>query len=130
MGSNHIRYYGDEAVLRLTTDASLNYVLHETELSLDWPLTLIVGADESITDNVDQLSRSFLSETEIYWQGWVRDLNIPFDWQVAVIRAAITPVCSFSTPASSPSRHSSGGEAAHSATGITGSRGCATPSSR
>jgi len=96
MGSNHIRYYGDDAVLLLTTDASLNYVLHETEFSLDRPLTLIVGADESITDNVDQLSRSFLSETEVYWQGWVRDLNIPFDWQVAVIRAAITlKLCSY-----------------------------------
>ncbi len=68
VGSNHIRYYGDASVLRLTTDASLNYVIHETEFSLDRPLTLIVGADESITDNVDQLSRSFLSETELYWQ--------------------------------------------------------------
>ncbi len=96
VGSNHIRYYGDAAVLRLTTDASLNYVMHETEFSLDRPLTMIVGADESITDNVDQLSRTFLSETEIYWQGWVRDLNIPFDWQVAVIRAAITlKLCSY-----------------------------------
>jgi GH15 family glucan-1,4-alpha-glucosidase len=96
VGSNHIRYYGDASVLRLTTDASLNYVMHETEFSLDRPLTLIVGADESITDNVDQLSRSFLSETELYWQGWVRDLNIPFDWQVAVIRAAITlKLCSY-----------------------------------
>ena len=95
-GSNHIRYFGDASVLRLTTDASLNYVLHETEFSLDRPLTLIVGADESITDNVDVLSRSFLGETEIYWQTWVRDLNIPFDWQAAVIRAAITlKLCSY-----------------------------------
>ncbi len=96
MGSNHIRYFDDASVLRLTTDASLNYVLHETEFSLDRPLTLIVGADESITDNVDVLSRSFLGETEIYWQSWVRDLNIPFDWQAAVIRAAITlKLCSY-----------------------------------
>lgn len=96
MGSNHIRYFGDASVLRLTTDASLNYVLHETEFSLDRALTLIVGADESITDNVDVLSRSFLGETEIYWQTWVRDLNIPFDWQAAVIRAAITlKLCSY-----------------------------------
>ena len=65
VGSNHVRYYGDTSVLRLTTDASLNYVLHETEFSLDRPMTLIVGADESITDNVDALSRSFLSETEV-----------------------------------------------------------------
>ena len=95
-GSNHVRYYGDTSVLRLTTDASINYVLHETEFSLDRPVTLLVGADESVTDNPDTLARSFLAETEAYWQTWVRDLNIPFDWQVAVIRAAITlKLCSY-----------------------------------
>ena len=95
-GSNHVRYFGDASVLRLTTDASINHVLHETEFSLDRPITLLVGADESITDNPDTIARSFLAETEVYWQTWVRDLNIPFDWQVAVIRAAITlKLCSY-----------------------------------
>ena len=42
------------------------------------------------------LSRLFLAETTSYWQDWVRDLNVPFDWQDAVIRAAITlKLCSF-----------------------------------
>lgn len=96
MGSNHIRFFHDASVLRLTTDASLNHVLHEAAFSLDRPFTMVIGADESITDNVDVLSRSFLGETEAYWQAWVRDLNIPFDWQAAVIRAAITlKLCSF-----------------------------------
>ncbi|OFX06469.1 MAG: glucoamylase [Alphaproteobacteria bacterium RIFCSPHIGHO2_12_FULL_66_14] len=95
-GSNHVRYFGDTSVLRVTTDASINYLLHETEFSLDRPVTLLVGADESITDNPDTIARSFFAETESYWQTWVRDLNIPFDWQVAVIRAAITlKLCSF-----------------------------------
>ena len=95
-GSNHVRYFGDASVLRLTTDASINHMLHETEFSLDRPITLLVGADESITDNPDTIARSFLAETEVYWQTWVRDLNIPFDWQVAVIRAAITlKLCSY-----------------------------------
>jgi GH15 family glucan-1,4-alpha-glucosidase len=95
-GSHHARFVGDAAVLRLTTDGSITYILHETEFGLDQPITLIVGADESITDNPDTLGRSFLAETESYWQGWVRDLNIPFDWQAAVIRAAITlKLCSF-----------------------------------
>jgi hypothetical protein len=87
-GSNHACFVGDSAVLRLTADASINHVLHETELSFDRPVNLIVGADESVTDNPDTLIRSFLAETETYWQAWVRDLNIPFDWQQAVIRAA------------------------------------------
>jgi len=57
---------------------------------------MLIGADESITDGPDTLSRNFLAETESYWQTWVRDLNVPFDWQAAVIRAAITlKLCSF-----------------------------------
>lgn len=95
-GSNHARFFGETSVLRLTTDASISYVLHETEFSLDRPITMIVGADESIPDNPDTLARTFLAETEGYWQTWVRDLNIPFDWQQAVIRAAITlKLCSY-----------------------------------
>ena len=95
-GSHHARFVGDAAVLRLTTDGSITYILHETEFGLDRPLTLIVGADESITENPDSLGRNFLTQTEAYWQSWVRDLNIPFDWQAAVIRAAITlKLCSF-----------------------------------
>jgi GH15 family glucan-1,4-alpha-glucosidase len=95
-GSNHARFFSDTSVLRLTTDASINYVLHESEFSLDRPITLIVGADESVPENPDTLARSFLAETETYWQTWVRDLNIPFDWQQAVIRAAITlKLCSY-----------------------------------
>jgi len=95
-GSNHARFVGDAAVLRLTTDGSITHILHEREFGLDRPVTLIVGADESIPENPDALGRSFLAETEAYWQAWVRDLNIPFDWQAAVIRAAITlKLCSF-----------------------------------
>src|SRR4029450_8390564 len=95
-GSNHARFFGDSSVMRLTTDASINYILHETEFPLDRPLNLIVGADESIPDNPDTLTKTFLAETESYWHTWVRDLNIPFDWQQAVIRAAITlKMCSY-----------------------------------
>ena len=95
-GSNHVRFTGDTAVIRLTTDASITYILHETEFSLDRPLTLIVSADESVPDSPDTIFRAFFAETELYWQTWVRDLHIPFDWQAAVIRAAITlKLCSF-----------------------------------
>jgi GH15 family glucan-1,4-alpha-glucosidase len=95
-GSNHVRFFGETSVLRLTTDGSVSAILHETEFSLSRPTTLLIGADESITEGPDILSRNFLAETEAYWQTWVRDLNVPFDWQAAVIRAAITlKLCSF-----------------------------------
>jgi GH15 family glucan-1,4-alpha-glucosidase len=95
-GSNHARFVGDAAVLRLTTDGSITHILHEREFTLDRAITLFVGADESLPENPDALGRTFLAETEAYWHAWVRDLNIPFDWQAAVIRAAITlKLCSF-----------------------------------
>ena len=95
-GSNHVRYVGSDTVLRLTTDAPISYVLHETEFVLDRPLTLIIGADETVTEAPDAIGRTFLQETELYWQEWVRDLHVPFDWQEAVIRAAITlKLCSY-----------------------------------
>jgi GH15 family glucan-1,4-alpha-glucosidase len=95
-GSNHVRYVGSDAVLRLTTDAPIAYILHETEFVLDRPVTLIIGADETVTEAPDGIGRTFLQETELYWQDWVRDLHLPFDWQEAVIRAAITlKLCSY-----------------------------------
>jgi GH15 family glucan-1,4-alpha-glucosidase len=40
--------------------------------------------------------RDFLERTQEYWEEWVRYLSVPFEWQEAVIRAAITlKLCSF-----------------------------------
>jgi GH15 family glucan-1,4-alpha-glucosidase len=36
------------------------------------------------------VGRRFLDETTQYWHEWVRNLAIPYEWQEAVIRAAIT----------------------------------------
>lgn len=89
-GSNHIRYLGGDVVLRLTTDAPVTSVLEETPFFLEDPITLILGPDETVTAGVRELGRHFLEETIGYWQEWVRSLAIPFEWQDAVIRAAIT----------------------------------------
>ncbi|MEO3473446.1 glycoside hydrolase family 15 protein [Roseomonas sp. CAU 1739] len=96
IGSNHIRYYGADMVLRLTTDAPLTYVTEEAEFGLDRPVNLVIGPDESLPESPDAVLRQALAETEAYWLEWVRGLNLPFDWQEAVIRAAITlKLCSF-----------------------------------
>ncbi len=95
-GSNHIRYIGEHAVLRLTTDAPISYVAHESEFALDRPVSLVFGADESLPESPDTVARWAMTETEGYWRNWVRGLHLPFDWQDAVIRAAITlKLCSF-----------------------------------
>jgi GH15 family glucan-1,4-alpha-glucosidase len=89
-GSNHIRYQSDDVMLRLTTDASVTAVLEETPFFLDETTTFILGPDESLLGTVAQSGRHMYEETLLYWREWVRALNIPFEWQEAVIRSAIT----------------------------------------
>ncbi len=96
IGSNHMRFTGGANVLRLTTDAPLSYVAHETPFALTRPVTLIIGSDEPLEAGVDPLSREFLERTRDYWRDWVRELDIPFEWQAETIRAAITlKLCHF-----------------------------------
>lgn len=89
-GSNHIRYVFPDLVLRLTTDMSVSAVLDEQPVVVDRPVTLLLGPDESVTESVSRLGERLREETEDYWSEWVRYLGIPFEWQHAVIRAAIT----------------------------------------
>ncbi len=89
-GSNHIRYLGTGLVLRLTTDASITGLSEETPFFLDDAVTLLLGPDETVQGSVAHIGRQFLEETTAYWREWVRYLGIPFEWQEAVIRAAIT----------------------------------------
>jgi GH15 family glucan-1,4-alpha-glucosidase len=89
-GSNHIRFIGPEFALRLTTDMSLTHVLEENSFVLEDVATLLLGPDESVLESVRRVGRDFHEQTLDYWQEWVRGLNIPFEWQEAVIRAAIT----------------------------------------
>ena len=89
-GSNHIRYVAPAITLRLTTDASLTALLQETPFFLEDTVTLLLGADETVHEAAGEVGRRFLEETVQYWHEWVRFLGIPYEWQDAVIRAAIT----------------------------------------
>lgn len=89
-GSNHIRYVMPDMTMRLTTDAPISYAYDETPFVLESPITLLLGPDESLTEDVSLVSRSFFEQTNEYWREWCRYLALPFEWQDAVIRAAIT----------------------------------------
>jgi len=96
LGSNHIRYPGSGAVLRLSTDAPLSYIAEETVFPLTRPITLVFGPDEPFQSALDSTAREFEERTHDYWFGWVRSLAVPFEWQNAVTRAAVTlKLCSF-----------------------------------
>lgn len=89
-GTHSIRFSADGADYRVTTDASLSAVMEERLVGLERPLVFILGPDESIEESPAVFAQTMLSQTLLYWQDWVRTLAIPFDWQEAVIRAAIT----------------------------------------
>jgi hypothetical protein len=95
-GSNHIRYTSPGLTVRVTTDMPVTFLMQEVEFVLDRPLNLFLAPDETLPDKPDAFARELLEETTSYWQNWVRGLAVPFDWQEAVIRAAITlKLCSF-----------------------------------
>jgi GH15 family glucan-1,4-alpha-glucosidase len=88
-GSNHITYEGDGVTLRLTSNIPITTLVEELEFFLDGPVTLFLGPDETVSQGLAELGRHMLEETVEYWRVWVRALAVPFEWQDAVIRAAI-----------------------------------------
>ena len=89
-GSNHIRYTGGDAAVRLTTDAPLAYIDRESPFVLTRPLNLVFGADTPFEGELATTCREFCDRTRDHWQEWIRRLAISYEWQDAVIRAAIT----------------------------------------
>jgi GH15 family glucan-1,4-alpha-glucosidase len=90
LGSNHIRYSGEGTVIRLTTDAPLSLIDGEAPFVLTRPLHLVFGPDEPFPGDLQSTCRDFVDRTRDYWMEWVRRLSISYDWQEAIIRAAIT----------------------------------------
>lgn len=90
-GSNHIRFVADnELSLRLSSTLSVTAIMDEQSYVLDGTHYLMFGSDESARESLPHLGERFLQETIDYWFEWSRYLAIPFEWQEAVIRAAIT----------------------------------------
>lgn len=96
-GSHHVRFVDTGGgTLRLTTDAPLAYVIDETPFTLQTPLHLILGPDETLSGGVADTARGFEEQTSQHWREWTRRLALPLEWQDAVIRAAITlKLCQF-----------------------------------
>ncbi|MEM9122653.1 MAG: glycoside hydrolase family 15 protein, partial [Pseudomonadota bacterium] len=89
-GSNHIRYVGSSHIMRLTTNAPVDYILNETPFLLEEPMSLLLGPDETPTGGPEETAREFEERTAAYWRDWTKRLALPLEWQEATIRAAIT----------------------------------------
>ena len=89
LGSHHITYRGNGIAVRLTTDGPLSYIDSESAFVLTRPIHMVLGPDESWPEDVGKTCREFADRTRDYWMEWVRRLSIAYDWQDAIIRAAI-----------------------------------------
>ena len=90
LGSNHITFRGKDLALRLTTDGPLSYIDREAAFVLTKPIHMVLGPDEPWPEDIATTCRQFADRTRDYWMEWVRRLSIAYDWQDAVIRAAIS----------------------------------------
>jgi GH15 family glucan-1,4-alpha-glucosidase len=88
-GSHHIAFHAPSFSFRLTTNASLSAITSERYFEADEPLAFLIGPDSAIEEHPLVLATTFFEATRAYWEDWVRSLAVPFEWQEAVIRAAI-----------------------------------------
>jgi GH15 family glucan-1,4-alpha-glucosidase len=87
-GSNHVRFEGYAAELRLTTDIPLSY-LDGRPFTLTGRHSIALTWGEPIERPLPALSDHFLSETVRHWQEWVKHCDIPPRYQHEVIRSAL-----------------------------------------
>lgn len=89
-GSNHLRYQLSDTTLRLTSDVPVPMIERALPFGLDRPVHMVFGPDETLAESPADFVPMALKRTREYWLDWVRYLSIPYEWQDAVIRAAIT----------------------------------------
>jgi GH15 family glucan-1,4-alpha-glucosidase len=90
LGSNHITFKGKDLAIRLTTDGPLSSIERETAFVLTKPIHMVLGPDQPLEEDIATVCREFADRTRDYWMEWVRRLSIAYEWQDAIIRAAIT----------------------------------------
>jgi GH15 family glucan-1,4-alpha-glucosidase len=89
-GSNHIRYLLDGVNMRLTADIAAPLIERGLPFGLDRTAHFVFGPDETLSQSPADYIHTALEYTTDYWREWTRYLSVPYEWQDAVIRAAIT----------------------------------------
>ncbi|SMD34484.1 Glucoamylase (glucan-1,4-alpha-glucosidase), GH15 family [Reichenbachiella faecimaris] len=90
MGSNHIRYIGLDAQVRLTTNISLSYLMKDQEFVLNETKYLVLTFGPPLEADVKETGELFLNRTVNYWHKWVKTASIANFYQKAAIRSALT----------------------------------------
>ncbi|MBZ5527956.1 MAG: DUF5911 domain-containing protein [Acidobacteriia bacterium] len=87
-GSNHVQFEGYESQLRLTSDIPVSFLCGQP-FTLTERRHLVLTWGAPVEEPLRSLSERFLSETQRYWQRWVKGCNIPPLYQAAVIRSGL-----------------------------------------
>ena len=89
IGSNHVRYMGIDQELRLTTNASMSYIMEDKSFALHKPIYLVLTYGRPLEAPIETTCERFLHATTAYWQEWVKSTSIPNFHQKLVLRSAL-----------------------------------------
>ncbi|WP_373998750.1 glycoside hydrolase family 15 protein [Bdellovibrio bacteriovorus] len=89
LGSNHIRYEGLEQPVRLTTNASLTYIVEEKEFTVTEDLYFVLSWGIPLEGPLQATFEDFYKRTKNYWTKWVENCHLPHIFQKEVIRSAL-----------------------------------------
>jgi GH15 family glucan-1,4-alpha-glucosidase len=87
--SNHIKFLGLGAEIRLTTNISLTYMMENQYFVLNDTKYLVLTYGAPLEAPVESTSETFLRKTVAYWQHWVKSTSIKHFHQKEVIRSAL-----------------------------------------
>lgn len=89
IGSNHIRYMGEDQEIRLTSNAALTYICEGKSFVLQRPIYLVFTYGRPLEAPIESTSERFLQATTDYWQSWVKSTSISGFHQRLVLRSAL-----------------------------------------
>ena len=88
-GSNHLKFFGLEDEIRLTTNISFSYLLEYQPFVLNETKYLVLTYGTPLEAPLVSTAESFLAETINYWRTWVKRTSIGNFHQNRVIRSAL-----------------------------------------
>lgn len=89
LGSSHIRFLGADKQLRLSTNVSLNYLIHDEYFVLNETKYLVLTYGPPLEAPLEDTCETFYKKTVTYWRRWVKSISISNFHQDAMIRSAL-----------------------------------------
>ncbi|WP_126972804.1 glycoside hydrolase family 15 protein [Gynurincola endophyticus] len=88
-GSNHIRFYGLDDQVRLTTDVSLSYIIEKKPFVLGSHKYLVFTYGEPLEAPLVETAETFILNTVKHWQDWIKTSYLPPIYQKEIVRSLL-----------------------------------------